>query len=179
MLWTILLVPAVLAIAFLVVAALQPAAFRYERHLAIAAPASVLFGWVNDLHRFQEWSPWARIDPAVKNTFTGPAAGVGAALAWDGNSKVGAGSMTVTESRPSDLVRLRLEFLRPFRATHTAEFTFQTEGAQTLVSWSMTGRNNFPAKAFGLFANLDRMVGRDFEKGLASLKALAETRPMN
>jgi hypothetical protein len=115
------------------------------------------------------------MDPVCKNTFEGAAAGTGAIFIWAGNKKVGEGRMTITESRPSELIRIKLEFLKPFKATNTAEFTFKSQGNQTLVTWSMSGKNNFMGKAFGLFVNCDKMVGGDFEKGLAAMKSVAET----
>ena len=96
---------------------------------------------------------------------------------WAGNEEVGEGSMTITESRPSDLIRIKLEFLKPFEATNTAEFTFKPEGSETAVTWSMEGQNNFIAKAVCLFMNMDQMLGGQFEKGLASMKSVAEAAP--
>jgi hypothetical protein len=165
---------ALLLALFVIVAALQPAAFRIARSTTIAAPAAVAFAQVNDLLAWQEVSPWAKLDPNVKNTFEGPRAGPGAVFTWSGNSKVGAGRMTLTESRPDEFVRFRLEFFQPFASTNLVDFTFTPEAGQTKVTWSMTGENNFVAKAFGLVVNVDKMVGADFEKGLANLKALAE-----
>jgi len=175
MLTNILIVLAVLFILFVVTVALRPSTFRVMRSAAIAAPPEAVFMQVNDPHRFQEWSPWAKLDPECKTTFDGPASGPGAAFAWSGNCKVGAGRMTLTESRPHELIRLTLEFLKPFKATNAVEFTFKPAGPQTVVTWTMTGKCNFMAKAFGLFMNCDKMVGGDFEKGLAQLKSLAET----
>src|SRR5580658_7322944 len=106
--------------------------------------------------------PGQSCDPQAKNTFTGAPAGTGAIFTWSGNNKVGEGTMTLTESRPNDLIRITLEFRRPFKATNTAEFTFKPEGNQTMVAWSMSGRNGFMAKAFSLFMNMDKMVGGDF-----------------
>jgi uncharacterized protein YndB with AHSA1/START domain len=177
MLLPILAVLGVLVVAVLVLAALRPADFRIVRSGSIQAPPAAVFGRVNDLRQFQDWSPWAKLDPTMKLTFSGPAAGVGCASAWEGNNKVGAGRMTITESRPAELVGMRLEFLRPFKATNTTEFTFRPDGSRTVVEWSMTGRHNFVSKIFCLFMNMDRMVGRDFEKGLAQLKSLAEAKP--
>jgi hypothetical protein len=133
-----------------------------------------VFAHVNDLHKWQAWSPWAKQDPAAENTFEGPPAGIGASLAWVGK-KVGQGRMTITDSRPNEYVRFKLEFRKPFEATNTAEFTFAPEGDQTVVTWSMTGRNNFVCKAVGLFINFDKMIGGDFEKGLADLKSMSES----
>ncbi|HYV36065.1 MAG TPA: SRPBCC family protein [Gemmataceae bacterium] len=167
---------AIIVLVFVVVVAMRPAEFRIARSASVSAPPSVAFAQVNDFHNWDAWSPWAKLDPAAKNTFDGAPAGTGAIFSWDGNSKVGAGRMTMTESRPSDLIRIKLEFLRPFKATNTAEFTFKPEGDQTVVTWSMTGRNNFVFKAFGLFMNMDKMLGGEFEKGLASMKAVVEAK---
>jgi hypothetical protein len=176
MLIKILVVIAVILVVFVIVVALQPAEFRIVRSSApISAPPVVVFGQVNDLHKWQAWSPWAKLDPDAKNTFSGPPAGDGAAFAWAGNSNVGEGSMTITESRPNEFVRFRLDFLKPFKGTNTAEFTFKPEGDQTVVTWSMAGRYNFITKAIGLFMNCDKMVGGQFEKGLADLKLLSES----
>jgi hypothetical protein len=156
--------------------ALQPSEFRIARSATIAAPAPPLFQQVNDFHNWQHWSPWEGRDPAMKRAFEGAPAGAGAVYRWDGNKEVGTGSMTITESRPSELVRIRLEFLKPFRATSTAEFTFKPQGDGTAVTWSMTGHNNLMAKALHLFLNMDKMVGDDFERGLAQMKQIAEAR---
>jgi predicted enzyme related to lactoylglutathione lyase len=112
---------------------------------------------VNDFHKWQAWSPWEKLDPAMKRTYAGAAGGAGAVYAWAGNNQVGEGRMTLTESRPGELIRITLEFVKPFRATNTAEFTFTPEGGQTTVAWSMAGRNNFAAKAIQLF----EIVGGD------------------
>jgi uncharacterized protein YndB with AHSA1/START domain len=166
------LVAIVVVFAFII--ALQPSEFRIVRSATISAPAAVVFSQVNDFHKWEAWSPWAKMDPAAKNSFEGAPAGTGAVFAWAGNDKVGEGRMTLTESRPPDLIRIKLEFVRPFAATNTAEFTFRPEGNQTVVTWSMAGRNNFLARALCLFVNMDKMVGGEFEKGLAQMKAIAE-----
>jgi len=158
-----------------VVVALQPADFRIERSTTIVAPAPVVFAQVNDFRRWDAWSPWARIDPAMKQTFEGAPAGAGAVYRWTGNREVGEGRMTMTESRPGELVRIRLEFLKPFAATNTAEFTFRPEGERTAVTWRMTGQRDFVAKAVCLVMDMDAMVGGMFEKGLAQMKTVAET----
>jgi uncharacterized protein YndB with AHSA1/START domain len=156
------------------VVALQPSDFRIVRSIRVSAPVAEVFSQVNDFHNWQAWSPWAKLDPAAKNSFEGPSAGAGAGFTWDGNGQVGAGRMTLIESRPSDLIRIKLEFERPFKDTSAAEFTFKPEGDQTLVTWSMSGRKNFMSKAFCLFMNMDKMVGGEFEKGLAEMKSIAE-----
>ncbi|MCE9556438.1 MAG: SRPBCC family protein [Planctomycetes bacterium] len=176
MLLYILLGVAAVIVLFLVIVAMQPADFRVTRSATIAAAPAAVFDEINDFHRWEAWSPWAKLDPQATNTFEGPSAGKGAMFAWSGNKKVGAGKMTILDSRPAELVRIKLEFLRPFAATNTAEFTFTPERSGTVISWSMTGTKNFMSKAFCLFANMDKMVGGDFEKGLAQIKKIAETK---
>ena len=168
----ILIILAILVVVFIIIVATRPDDFSVSRSATIPAPAAAVFEQVNDLHKFQDWSPWAKIDPNCKLTFDGPPAGVGASFSWAGNKEVGEGRMTVIESRPDELVRFKLEFLKPFKATNTAEFTFKPAGNQTEVTWSMFGENNFIFKAVGLFMDCDKMVGPDFEKGLANLKAV-------
>jgi uncharacterized protein YndB with AHSA1/START domain len=164
----------VIVVAFSVIVALQPSDFRVTRTATIAAPPEAVFVQVNNLHRWEAWSPWAKLDPAAKNTYEGPAAGVGAAFAWSGNRQVGEGRMTITDSRPNEAVRMNLEFIKPFKATNITEFTFKPEGSQTVVTWTMSGKNNFISKAIGLFMDCDKMVGGQFEKGLAQMKSIAE-----
>jgi hypothetical protein len=164
-------------IALVGIVAIQPSEFRVARTATMSAPAPAAFAQVNDFHNWQNWSPWAKRDPAVKNTYEGPSAGTGAVFKWAGNNEVGEGRMEITESRPSDLIRISLQFLKPFAATNTAEFTFKPEGDLTVVTWSMAGKNNFMAKAIHLLIDMDKMVGGDFEKGLASMKAIVETAP--
>ena len=170
----ILLALALVAILLLVVIAGQPDDFKLTRETKIAAPREKIFPHVNDLRAWEAWSPWAKLDPNAKNSFEGPASGVGAAMAWSGNKKVGEGRMTITESQVNELIGFRLDFVRPFKATNTAEFAFRAEGNQTRVTWSMAGQSNFFFKIFGLLMNCEQMAGKDFEKGLASLKAVAE-----
>jgi hypothetical protein len=165
---------AVIILVFLVVVALQPADFRITRSTTIAAPADVVFTQVNDFHKWDAWSPWAKLDPAMKQTYDGTPAGVGAIYSWVGNKDVGEGRMTITQSRPGELVGIKLEFLKPFAQVNNTEFALKPDGDKTAVTWSMNGTNNFMAKGFGLFMNLDKMVGGDFEKGLAQMKLVAE-----
>jgi hypothetical protein len=176
MLETILIVVAAIVVVLVAVVAMQPTEFRIVRSGAISAPAADVFAQVNDFHNWSAWSPWEKLDPALKRTHEGAPAGTGAIYSWIGNKKVGEGRMTLTESKPTDLIRIKLEFLKPFKATNTAEFTFKPEGNQTVVTWSMIGRKNFMLKAFGLFMNMDKMVGGDFEKGLANMKAVVEAK---
>jgi uncharacterized protein YndB with AHSA1/START domain len=175
MLKKILIALALIVITFLIAAAMQPSDYRVVRRATIAAPPAVVFGNVNDLHKFQEWSPWAKLDPAAKMTFEGPPAGTGAIVKWAGNNEVGEGQMTIIESRPNELIRFKLDFVKPFAGTSDAEWMFQQEGSnQTAVSWSMSGKKNFISKAISVFMDMDQVIGGQFEKGLASLKALSE-----
>ena len=156
-------------VAFIIVVALQPDAFRVERSATIAATPAALFEQVNDQHKFQEWSPWAKLDPNAKNTFSGPPAGVGAVCSWSGNSEVGEGTSTIVESKPGELVRFKMEFKKPMEGVSTVDFTFKPAGDKTVVVWSMYGPNSFVGKAMGLIIDCDKMCGDQFEKGLANL----------
>jgi hypothetical protein len=170
----ILLAVALVILGFVIVVAMQPSDFRIARTATMAAAPADVFAQVNDFHKWNAWSPWAKLDPNMKQTDEGPPAGVGAIHSWNGNNKVGEGRMTITDSRPNDLIRIKLEFIRPFRATNDAEFTFKAEGNQTVVTWAMTGRNGIVFKAVGMFMSMDKLVGGDFEKGLASMKSVVE-----
>jgi len=176
MLYTILMVVAVIVLLFVLVVAMRPSAFRIERTAKMAAPPAAVFAEVNDFHRWQASSPWEKLDPALNRSYEGAPAGTGSIYSWSGNNKVGQGRMTIVESRPSDLIRIKLEFMRPFKATNIAGFNFVPEGNQTAVTWTMTGTNNFFLKAFGLFVSMDKLVGGDFEKGLAAMKTVVEQR---
>jgi hypothetical protein len=165
---------ALLLVGLIVVVALQPADFRITRSTTVAAPADTVFPHVNDLSQWRAWSPWENLDPDLKRTYEGPAAGVGASYAWIGNSQVGEGRMTITDSKPNELVRIRLEFIKPFQATNQSEFIFAPSGGQTAVTWAMTGKHSFMGKAMCLVMNMDKLIGKNFEDGLAKLKTVAE-----
>lgn len=173
-LWIVIGLAAALA-ALAVVVAMQPAAFRIARSATSAAPAAIVFDQVNDFRKWEGWSPWAKLDPEAKNAFEGPSSGVGSVFSWAGNNKIGEGRMTILESKPSELVRIKLEFLKPFQATSTAEFTFKSDADRTETTWAMYGRRSFMEKAFCLFVNMEKILGGEFEKGLASMKGIAET----
>ncbi len=158
-----------------VVIAMQPADFKITRSITIAAPVANIFSHVNDFHQWEAWSPWAKLDPQAKNSYEGSSAGEGAIFRWAGNNEVGEGSMTLIESKVNDRILIKLDFIKPFKAINSAEFTFKVEGSTTLVTWSMSGSNNFIGKAMGLVIDCDKMVGEQFEKGLAQLKAIAES----
>lgn len=159
---------------FCAVAAMQPNEFSVTRSATIIAEPEQVFAQVNDLHQWQQWSPWAKMDPNAKISYEGPAAGEGAVFHWDGNSAVGAGSMTITQSHPSDLIRMRLDFLKPLPGVSTSEFTFTPEAGATKVTWSMHGTNNFVGKAIGLIMNCEKIVGEQFDQGLSNLKTVVE-----
>jgi hypothetical protein len=158
-------IAAVLVILSIVIA-LQPADFRVTRTATISAPVSVVFAQVNDLHKWDVWSPWAKLDPAMKVAFEGAPAGVGASQTWSGNNEVGEGRSTITESQANERVRLKLEFVRPFAGTNDVEFTFRPEADRTVMTWSMFGKKNFLSKAMGLVMNCEEMCGKQFEQGL-------------
>jgi hypothetical protein len=177
MLNTILVVLGVLAVvlvAFLGFVATRPADFRISRSAIMSAPPADVFAQVNDFHNWEAWSPWAKLDPNSKVTFAGASAGTGAIFTWAGNDKVGEGSMEITTSQPSELILIRLEFIKPFKDVCTTEFTFKPEGQQTQVSWTMSGQRGFMGKLVCCFMHMDKMVGGDFEKGLASMKDVVE-----
>jgi len=163
-----------LSLSSLAGAALKPDEFHVERSAVINAPPPVVFEHVNDLHKWQAWSPWVKMDPKATTTFAGPNAGRDAAMSWDGK-KTGKDTMTITESRPAELVVFRLDFEKPFKGTDTAQFTFAPENGSTKVTWSMDGHQNYMMKVVGLVMNCDKMMGGAFEDGLASLKAVSET----
>ncbi len=174
MITPILISLAVIIALFVVIVVRRPSDFRVTRSAAIAAPPDRVFPRVNELRNWEAWNPWGQLDPNCIMIYDGPPAGVGASYAWAGNNKVGEGRNTITESKPNERVRFRLEFARPMKATNTAEFTFQPDGDQTIVTWTMSGKHNFAGKAFGLVMNCDKMIGGQFEKGLTQMKSLAE-----
>ncbi|HEX8167407.1 MAG TPA: SRPBCC family protein, partial [Beijerinckiaceae bacterium] len=177
----VVIVLAVAVAAVLVLAAKKPATFRIARSIRIAAPPQRIFALIDDFRAWSAWSPWEKMDPALKRTHGGAPRGTGAVYAWEGNRKVGQGRMEIVEASPPSRIAIRLDFLKPFEAHNTAEFTLVPEGdatgAVTEVTWAMTGPNVFMGKVMGVFVDMDRMIGRDFERGLANLKAAAEGSP--
>jgi hypothetical protein len=164
---------------FIVIVALRSADFRVSRSDTISASPEVVFSHVNNLHRWDAWSPWEKIDPMMKKTFEGPDEGVGAILRWDGNGQVGAGSNTIIESRRNELIRFKLNMVRPFVGTNDVEFAFQPRGEETSVTWTMTGNLNFITKIMDLIIGMDTMVGGQFQSGLAQLKLAVESADTN
>jgi hypothetical protein len=149
--------------------ATRPAEFRIARSRAVAAPPEVVHAYVNDFRKWPEWSSWEGKDPALKRSYSGAPAGQGAVYAWVGNKEVGEGRMTIVDSRPPTSVTIRLEFLKPFTATATAQFEIVPTGSGTGVTWAMTGRRGFMEKAFSAVMDMDKLIGGEFEKGLAAL----------
>jgi hypothetical protein len=174
MLKIIAIVVVVLILGVLVLAATKPDTFRVQRSANLKAPPDKIFALINDLHRWTEWSPWEKKDPAMKRTFGAITSGKGATYAWDGNKDVGQGSMTIAESLPVTKVTLNLDFVRPFEGHNMVEFTLEPAGDMTKVDWVMHGPAPFISKVMQVFFSMDRMVGKDFEEGLANLKAVAE-----
>ncbi|AKQ63805.1 hypothetical protein A176_000717 [Myxococcus hansupus] len=153
--------------------ATRPGTFTYQRSAVLPVSADIAFPLVNDFHRWTEWSPWDGLDPQQKRTYSGPESGTGADYTWAGNDQIGEGRMTITDSKVNEQVTIRLEFIKPFAATNTTTFTFSAAEGGTQVVWAMSGENNFISKAMGLFMDMDAMIGKDFERGLATLKDVA------
>ena len=173
MLKKIAIVVVLLLAVVLGLAAAKPDTFQVQRSATIKAPPEKIFPYLNDFHRWDAWSPWEKMDPAMKRTYSGTDKGKGAVYEWEGNDKVGKGRMEMTESSPSKVV-IKLDFLKPFEAHNTAEFTLQPQGDSTNVTWLMHGPAPFISKLIQVFCSMDTMVGKEFETGLASLTAAAE-----
>lgn len=174
MLNTILIIAVIVVVLILLYAATRPDTFRIQRSVKIVAPPDKIFPLINDFHNWQAWSPWEKKDPAMKKTHSGASQGKGAVLKWDGNKDVGTGRMEALESIPFEKVVIKLDFLKPFEAHNTAEFTVSAAGNVTDVTWAMYGPQPYMMKVMGLLCSMDKMVGKDFETGLANLKQLAE-----
>ena len=170
----IAIVVVVLVVALLVFAATKPDTFRVQRSASIKASPEKIFALINDLHSWGAWSPWEKKDPAMKRTLGAVASGVGAVYEWEGNNEVGKGRMEIAESSPPSRVAIRLDFVKPFEAHNTVEFTLEGKGDSTNVTWAMQGHTPYFAKVIHVFFDMDSMVGKDFETGLANLKAIAE-----
>jgi hypothetical protein len=162
-----------LVLLFVALVATRPSRFHVERSARLDAPPHVVFSLINDFHRWPSWSPWEALDPAMKREYSGAAQGTGAVYDWSGNDDVGVGSMRITDSEAPTSVTISLEFKQPWQATNTTLFSVAPEAGGSTVTWSMDGENNFMFKAVGLFMNMDEMVGKDFEVGLANLQRVA------
>jgi hypothetical protein len=165
----------VLIIAAVAFIATRPASFRIQRSAHVSAPPHVVFSIINDLHQWGRWSPYDKRDPNMKKAFDGPAEGPGSVYTWNGNNEVGEGRLTIQESKASELVRMKLEFSRPFKANNEVNFKLVPSDDGTRVSWIMDGKRNFMMKAMSLFMNMDKMIGTDFEQGLANLNTAAQS----
>lgn len=174
MLMGVLVALGVIVVAFLGYVAMQPNTFHVERSMTIAAPDSVVFEQINDFRNWAAWSPWEDVDPDMEKSIEGPPTGVGASYHWAGNDQAGEGRMTITESIPHSQVTIRLEFMKPWASTNTIAFAIGPRDGQTHVTWSMDGNHIFMSKVIGVFVNMDKMIGTDFEKGLGRMKEVAE-----
>jgi uncharacterized protein YndB with AHSA1/START domain len=175
MIKTIAIVAVVLIAAILVFAATRPDTFRVQRATTINAPPERIFGLINDLHKWAAWSPYERKDPAMTRTHSGAMSGKGAAYEWEGDKNVGKGRMEITDTSPPSKVTIKLDFVKPFEAHNIVEFTLEPKGDSTNITWAMHGPSPYVSKVMGLFFDMDSMVGKDFEAGLANLKTVAET----
>jgi hypothetical protein len=170
----IVLVIVILVAAVLIFAATKPDSFRVERTATINAPPAKIFPLINDFHSWGSWSPWESRDPAMKRTYGGAASGKGAVYEWDGNSQVGKGRMEITDTTVPTKVVIKLDFMKPLEGHDIAEYTLEARGDSTKVTWAMHGPTNFVGKLIGVFISMDKMIGKDFETGLANLKIQAE-----
>lgn len=174
MIESVVIAVAVLVVALLIYAATRPDTFRVERSLSIKAPAEKIFPLINDFREWEPWSPWEKIDPALKRSYSGAASGEGAVYEWSGNKNIGQGRMEIVESSPPSKIKLRIDFIKPFEAHNTIEFTLIPQGGSTLVTQAMYGPSPFISKVMGIFCSMDKMVGKKYEEGLANLKAISE-----
>ncbi len=177
MLKKILLGVGALVLVLLAVVANRPDTYHVERSTTINAPAEAVFAVVGDLKNWPSWSPWEKRDPGMRKTFSTDTTAPGATLEWQGNKDVGKGKMTIVGSNPPSLIQLQLEFLEPFASTARATYEMKPAGAGVNFTWSMDGENNFVGKAFSMFMDMDKMIGGDFEQGLANLKRVVESTP--
>ena len=152
----------------------EPNTFKVEREITISAPAAAVYERIVDLHRWVHWSPWEGMDPDLQRSYGGPDSGVGATYGWSGTRKVGAGGMAITEAVKPSMVVLDLDFIKPFKAHNVTRFALHQDGDSTQVTWTMTGAKTFMSKVMGIFMSMDKVVGRDFERGLAQLKTVVE-----
>ncbi|MBS0448740.1 MAG: SRPBCC family protein [Proteobacteria bacterium] len=164
----------VLVVGLLAYATTRPATFEVQRSVVIRAPAEKIYPLIEDFHRWTVWSPWEKLDPLLHRAYSGAPSGPGAAYAWEGNAKVGRGRMEITAAQPPSRLTIRLDFLKPIEGHDTAVFVLRPQGDETEVTWTMRGPSPYIAKLMGIFVSMDSLVGKDFEAGLANLKAAAE-----
>lgn len=163
-----------LILLLLIVASRRPSTFTIERSIQINAPAETIFPFINDFRLWAAWSPWEQIDPNMERTYNGAESGVGAKYAWLGNKKIGQGNMNILESNPPSFVKIDLQFLKPFQANNVAKFKLKDDGGITVVVWTMSGPCPLISKLMGLFMDMDKMIGTQFELGLHTLKKITE-----
>lgn len=173
MLKTIAVVVVVAVIAILIFVAMKPATYHVERSTTIATTADKISPLLDDFHNWDQWSPWAKLDPNMRVTYSGAPAGQGAVYEWEGNSKVGKGRMEIVAVQPT-LTSIKLDFLSPFASHNQTNFVLVSQGPTTLVTWTMDGPNTFASKLMSLFVSMDKMIGKDFDSGLSQLKSAAE-----
>lgn len=176
MLKKLLLAVALLLLAMIAFIATRPGEFRIARSAVIEAPPTIVFGLVNDIHHWRRWSPWEKIDPDMKRTYSGEYSGVGAEYAWEGNDQVGKGRMVIKQSEPPKRIGIEIEFISPFAATNQVSFDFEPVGKGTRVTWAMEGTNDFIGKVFDLLMDFDSMVGADYDRGLTKLGEIAHAK---
>ncbi|GAA5163156.1 SRPBCC family protein [Viridibacterium curvum] len=164
----------VLIAGILLFALTKPDTFRVQRSISINAAPEKIFALINDFHQWEAWSPWEKLDPAMKRTFSGPASGKGSVYAWEGNGQVGAGRMEILDTTQPTRILIDLQFFAPMEGHNTAEFLLQPQGGATTVSWSMQGPNTYLGKVIQVFCDIGDFVGKDFDKGLAGMKLAAE-----
>ncbi len=174
MLKTIIIIVVAVIAAILIYAATKPDTFSVQRSTSIGAPPEKIFALIDDLHSMNTWSPYMKKDPAMKISYSGPDSGIGATLEWEGNREVGKGTLEITESAPPSRIEMKLTMIKPFEAHNMVEFTLTPEGEHTNVTWAMNGKQPYIAKVIHIVVNLDNMVGKDFQEGLANLKTVAE-----
>ena len=174
MIKTIVIIVVVLIAAILIYAATKPDTFRVQRKTSIKAPAEKIFPLINDLRQWEAWSPWEKVDPELKRIYSGAASGNGAVYGWKGNKNIGQGRMEIIESSPPSRIVLKIDFIKPFEAHNTVEFTLVPQGDTTLVTQAMYGPSPYISKLMGIFFSMDKMIGQKYEEGLANLKAIAE-----
>jgi len=158
----------------LALAATKPDSYTVSRSTTIKAPPEKIAALIGDFHNWERWSPWEHLDPAMQRSFTGAPSGTGAVYSWQGDSKVGAGRMEITRMTPAQAVEIKLDFKKPLESNNVTEFTLQPQGAQTVLTWNMSGPMPFVSKVMTVFKSMDAIIGKDFEKGLANLKEVAE-----
>jgi uncharacterized protein YndB with AHSA1/START domain len=174
---TLVIIAIVLAVAVaavLIIAATKPSRFSVQRSAVINAPAEEVFPLISDFHEWRKWSPWEDRDPDLKRTYGGAERGKGAIYAWEGNRNVGSGRMEILEANSPSLVKIKLDFLKPFEAHNVAEFTMLPQGNATNLAWVMSGPAPFMSKVMQVFMSFDKMIGKDFETGLARIKSVSE-----